>query len=118
MLSNCIYTKNRYNIYNNNRGVTMDKISIPTMYDFLYEEFMKPYHVSSYRLAKDIGVPVSRIQDILHGRRGVSAETSILLGAYFGVSETFFLKIQMDIDLRKAKEKLGDSLNRVKPINK
>ena len=96
----------------------MTKITIPTMYDFLYEEFMKPYHISAYRLAKDINVPVSSIQDILHGRRGVSAETSLLLGKYFGVSETFFLKLQMDIDLRNAKEKIGDLLNKVKPINK
>ncbi len=100
----------------NKRGIVMTKIDVPSMYNFLFEEFMKPNHISAYRLAKDIGVPVSRIQDILHGRRGVSAETSLLFGKYFGVSETFFLKIQMDIDLRNAKNKLGDALDKIVPL--
>ena len=50
--------------------------------------------------------PVSRIQDILHGRRGISADTSIRLGLYFGVSERYFLNLQNDIDIREAKAKI------------
>lgn len=54
-----------------------------TMKDFLYDEFMKPLGISAYKLAKDIHVPVSRIQDILHGRRKMSIDTSMRLGKYF-----------------------------------
>lgn len=72
-------------------------IETPTIGEILSEEFMKPYNVSAYRLAADIGVPVSRIQDILHGRRRITADTSIRLGKYFGVSERYFLNLQDEI---------------------
>lgn len=78
--------------------------------EILLEEFMIPYNISAYKLANDIKVPVSRIQDILHDRRKITIDTSIRLGIYFGVSETFFLNIQNNIDLRNAKEKLKEEL--------
>lgn len=81
----------------------MSQIKTPKMSEILKEEFMVPNGITAYRLAADIDVPMSRIQDILHDRRKVTAETSILLGRYFGVSENFFLKLQCDIDLRNAK---------------
>ena len=84
----------------------MNQIETPKMSEILFEEFMKPLGISAYRLAKDIHVPVSRIQDILHDRRGISADTSIRLGLYFGVSERYFLNLQNDIDLRNAKNTL------------
>ena len=59
-----------------------------TMKDFLYDEFMKPLGISAYKLAKDIHVPVSRIQDILHGRRKMSIDTSMRLGKYFGMDKS------------------------------
>ena len=65
-----------------------DRIAAPTAGEILAEEFMKPLGISSYRLAMDIRVPVSRIQDILHDRRKITADTSIRLAKYFGVSET------------------------------
>lgn len=68
-------------------------IDTPKSGDILYEEFMKPYGISTCRLAKDIHVPVSRIQDILHGRRGITADTFVRLGRYFGVFERYFLDI-------------------------
>ena len=77
----------------------MNQIETPKMSEILFEEFMEPLGISAYRLAKDIHVPVSRIQDILHDRRGISADTSIRLGLYFGVSERYFLNLQNDIDL-------------------
>ena len=61
-------------------------IATPTAGEVLLEEFMKPLGISAYRLAMDIRVPVSRIQDILHGRRKITADTSIRLAKYFGVS--------------------------------
>ena len=78
-------------------------ITTPTISEILIEEFMKPYGISAYRLAQDIHVPVSRIQDILHDRRKITADTSLRLAKYFGVSDKYFLYIQTDIDIRNLK---------------
>ena len=78
-------------------------ITTPTISEILIEEFMKPYGISAYRLAHDIHVPVSRIQDILHDRRKITADTSLRLAKYFGVSDKYFLDIQTDIDIRNLK---------------
>ncbi len=93
----------------------MSKIETPKMSEILSEEFMKPFGISAYRLAKDIDVPVSRIQDILHDRRGVSADTSVRLGLYFGVSDRYFLNLQNDIDIRAAKSRIETSAVRIRP---
>lgn len=93
----------------------MNKIETPKMSEILSEEFMKPFGVSAYRLAKDIDVPVSRIQDILHDRRGISADTSVRLGLYFGVSDRYFLNLQNDIDIREAKSRIETSAVRIRP---
>ena len=81
----------------------MQKIELPTIAEILDEEFMQPYGISAYRLAKDISVPVSRIQDILHGRRKISVDTALGLSKYFGLSESYFLDLQNEIELRKSK---------------
>ena len=78
-------------------------IKTPTISEILIEEFMKPYGISAYRLAQDIHVPVSRIQDILHDRRKITADTSLRLAKYFSVSDKYFLDIQTDIDIRNLK---------------
>lgn len=93
----------------------MNKIETPKMSEILSEEFMKPFGVSAYRLAKDIDVPVSRIQDILHDRRGISADTSVRLGLYFGVSDRYFLNLQNDIDIREAKSRIETSAVHIRP---
>ena len=93
----------------------MKKIKTPTISEILKEEFMIPLDLSAYRLAKDIDVPVSRIQDILHNRRKITAETSIRLGKYFGLSDRYFLNLQNDIDIREAKETIGDSILKIIP---
>ena len=87
-----------------------DYLITPTAGEILSEEFMKPLNISAYRLAMDIRVPVSRIQDILHGRRKITADTSIRLAKYFGVSDAYFLNIQNDIDLRTARMQLISEL--------
>ena len=79
------------------------RIETPKISEFLLEDFMIPLHISAYKLAKDIGVPISRIQDILHDRRKITIDTSVRLGIYFGASETFFINLQNDIDLRNEK---------------
>lgn len=92
-----------------------NKIETPKISEILREEFMLPLNLSAYRLAKNIGVPTSRIQDILHDRRKITAETSIRLGRYFGLSERYFLNLQDDIDIREAKSSIGDSLLNIVP---
>lgn len=94
----------------------MNKIKTPTISEILLEEFMIPLNVSAYKLAKSINVPVSRIQDILHDRRKITIDTSIRLGIFFGVSETYFINIQNDIDLRNTKEALKEDFNNIKPL--
>ena len=75
-------------------------LATPKMSSFLWDDFMKSLHISAYKLAKEINVPVSRIQDILHDRRKITADTSIRLGRYFGISDDYFFKIQNELDLR------------------
>ena len=91
-------------------------IETPSVAEILREEFMEPLGISSYRLAREINVPVSRIQDLLHGRRKVTVDTSLRLGKFFGVSETYFLDIQNDIDLRIARRELADELELIQQI--
>ena len=89
-------------------------IETPKISEILLEEFMEPLNISAYKLAKDINVPVSRIQDLLHDRRKITADTSVRLGRYFGVSEKYFLNLQNDIDVRNVKIRFGDELARIK----
>ncbi len=91
-------------------------ISTPTIGEILREEFMEPMGLSAYSLAKAIFVPTSRIQDILHGRRKITADTSLRLSRFFGVSEGYFLRLQDDIDLRNAKIALADQLDQIHMI--
>ena len=99
------------------RRMNMSRIiETPTVGEILFEEFMDPLGISAYRLAKEIGVPTSRIQDILHGRRKITAETSLRLAKYFGVSEKYFLNIQNDIDIRNLKNQISESLNAIHSV--
>jgi addiction module HigA family antidote len=95
----------------------MERIETPTIGEILTEDFMKPYHLSAYKLAQGIRVPVSRVQDILHNRRKITVDTSLRLARYFGVTETYFLNLQNDIDIRNAKYALADELNAITAIN-
>lgn len=93
-----------------------ERIATPKISEILYEEFMEPMGISAYKLAKDIYVPVSRVQDILHDRRGITVDTSLRLGKYFGVSESYFLNLQNEIDLRNTKLKLEEELKAIRPL--
>ena len=92
------------------------RIDTPKISEILFEEFMEPLGISAYKLAKDIHVPVSRVQDILHDRRGITVDTSLRLGRYFGVSESYFLNLQNEIDLRNTKLKLSEELESIQPL--
>lgn len=91
-------------------------IDTPTVGEILLEEFMEPMNISAYKLAQDILVPVSRIQDILHGRRRITADTSLRLSKYFGVSERYFLNLQNDIDIRNQRIRMADELARIQAV--
>ena len=91
-------------------------ISTPTVGEILREEFMEPMGISAYKLAQDIFVPTSRVQDILHDRRKITVDTSLRLGKYFGVSDEYFLKLQNDIDIRTTKLALKDEIAKIETI--
>ena len=91
-------------------------IETPKISEILSEEFLEPMHISAYKLANDIHVPVSRIQDILHDRRKITVDTSIRLGIYFGVSERYFLNLQNDIDIRNTKIEQKEDLDQIKAL--
>lgn len=95
----------------------MDRIPLPTIGEILASEFMEPYGLSAYRLAKDIDLPVSRIQDILHGRRRVSIDTALRFSRYFSMSDGFFINLQSDIELRESKNRQKAELEAIKPIS-
>lgn len=90
--------------------MTNNRIETPSIGEILQEEFMIPMGLSAYKLAQDIKVPVSRIQDILHGRRKITVDTSLRLAKLFGVSDSYFLDMQNEIDMRNLKILLADEL--------
>ena len=91
-------------------------IPTPKMSEILLEEFMEPMGLSAYKLAKEIRVPTSRVQDILHDRRKITADTSLRLAKYFGVSDRYFLDMQNDIDIRELKTSLADEIAEITPL--
>ena len=78
--------------------------------EVLLEEFLKPMGLSQYRLAKDIGVPPRRINEIVHGQRAVTANTALRLARYFGNQERFWMNLQAQYDLEVEKDRLGTRL--------
>ncbi len=80
--------------------------------EVLLEEFLKPMGLSQNRLALDIGVPPRRINEIVLGKRRVTADTALRLSKYFGTSPQFWMGLQTDYDLDVTEDKLGDRLNR------
>lgn len=85
--------------------------------EILNEEFLKPMNLSQTRLALDTGMPQSRVQGIIAGKRGISADTAVRLAAYFGNSPEFWLNCQMsyELDMVAYSGKRGEILTRVHP---
>ncbi|CAN5545835.1 HigA family addiction module antitoxin [soil metagenome] len=83
--------------------------------EVLLEDFLVPLALTKYRLAKDTGVPPTRIQDILGGKRGISADTALRLSRYFGTSAELWMGLQSDYELERAKMALGEAREQVKP---
>jgi addiction module HigA family antidote len=80
--------------------------------EILREEFLKPLALSQNQLARDLDVPVGRINEIIHGRRAITADTALRLSRYFETSPELWLGLQNDYDLRCAKRKIGDKIVR------
>ncbi len=75
--------------------------------EILMEEFLKPLGITQYKLAKDINVPARRINEIVHGKRSITADTALRLSRYFNLSERFWLNLQARYDLEVEKDKLN-----------
>ena len=78
--------------------------------EILKEEFLEPLGLSQYRVAVDISVPPRRINEIVHGKRAISADTALRLARYFGTTDRFWLNLQTHYDLELQKDRLGERL--------
>jgi len=84
--------------------------------EILMEEFLEPLEVSQNRLAVAIGVPPRRINEIIHGKRRVTADTALRLSRYFGTTDRFWLNLQVRFDLEVEKDHLGNALDGIEPL--
>ncbi len=80
--------------------------------EILLEEYLKPLGISQYRLAKNISVPPRRINEIVHGKRAITADTALRLARFFGSSERVWLNLQVRYDLEVERDRLGNRLER------
>jgi addiction module HigA family antidote len=83
--------------------------------EVLAEEFMKPLGISQNALARAIGVPPRRINEIVQGKRAVSADTDLRLARYFGMSDGFFIRLQADYELMERRRKIAAELKAIEP---
>lgn len=96
--------------------MTKRKVPYPTPGEILLEEFIKPLGITQYRLAKEIGVQQRRIGEIVAGKRSITADTGLRLSRYFGLSDGFWERLQVDYDISVAKETMSDILKTIKPL--
>ncbi|WP_369058644.1 HigA family addiction module antitoxin [Caulobacter sp. 73W] len=92
-----------------------ERLPNPTPGDILMEEFLAPLDMSQTALAKALGVPPRRINEIILGKRAVTADTDLRLCRYWGLSEGFFLSLQMEHDLLAQRRKIGAELEKIVP---
>jgi addiction module HigA family antidote len=82
--------------------------------EILLEEFLKPMDISAYRLSKDIGIPQTRISQIIKGKRRITADTALRLSAFFGNTPKFWLGLQDDYDLEEESRRNNDTFKRIR----
>ncbi|OWJ67479.1 HigA family addiction module antitoxin [Inquilinus limosus] len=90
-------------------------IPLPHPGEILKEEFLDPMGLSVYALARAIGVPRSRINEICHGRQGITANIALRLGRFFGVDPQWFMNMQSKWDLETTRDQLADTLAAIEP---
>jgi addiction module HigA family antidote len=98
--------------------ITTDQLPNPRPGEILLEEFLRPAALSQTALARAIGVPPRRINEIVLGKRTITADTDLRLARYFGVSDGFFLTLQADHDLMERRRQIGPLLKSIKPRKK
>ena len=84
--------------------------------EVLLEDFLAPLEVTQHHLAVSIGVPPRRINEIVHGKRRVTADTALRLARYFGTTDRFWLNLQTRYDLEIEKDRLGATLDKIRPM--
>ena len=84
--------------------------------EVLLEDFLAPLEVTQHHLAVSIGVPPRRINEIVHGKRRVTADTALRLARYFGTTDLFWLNLQTRYDLEIEKDRLGATLEQIRPM--
>jgi addiction module HigA family antidote len=84
--------------------------------EVLLQEYLEPLDVTQHRLAIAIGVPPRRINEIVHGKRRISADTALRLARYFGTSEGFWLNLQSRYDIESERDRLGHTLDAIQPL--
>lgn len=84
--------------------------------EVLAEEFLEPLEISQNRLAVAIGVPPRRINEIVHGKRRITADTALRLARYFGTTDRFWLNLQTRFDLETEKDNIGAALDQIQPL--
>ncbi len=96
-------------------STTTELIRNPHPGEILMEEFLKPMAISQTALARAIGVPPRRINEIVLGKRAITADTDLRLARYFAMSEGFFIGLQTDYELMERKRAIGDKLKAIRP---
>jgi antitoxin HigA-1 len=96
-------------------AASMRKIPYPHPGEILIEEFLKPMGITQYRLAKEIGVPQRRIGEIVAGKRAVTPDTGLRLSRFFGMSDGFWVGLQLDYDSAKTRDALATTLAAIRP---
>jgi addiction module HigA family antidote len=85
--------------------------------EILRKEFLEPMRLSQNKLARDIDVPITRINDIIHGKRGITADTALRLATYFGTTPEFWINLQTHYDLKLAKRDLWPEIEKkIRPL--
>ncbi|CUS48039.1 MAG: toxin-antitoxin system HigA family antidote component [Idiomarinaceae bacterium HL-53] len=92
----------------------MKKLNAVTPGELLLHEFLRPLHLTKYRLAKEIGVPAQRIGQIVAGKRAITADTDLRLCKFFGLSDGYWLRAQIVYDLMQTQEKIADELSHIR----
>ena len=85
--------------------------------EVLMEEYLEPLGITQHRLAIAIGVPPRRINEIVHGKRRITADTALRMARYFGTSERFWMNLQGRYDLEVERDRLVDTLDEITPLN-
>jgi addiction module HigA family antidote len=93
-----------------------DKIDPIHPGEVLMEDFIGGFGITQHKLAVSIGVPPRRINEIVHGKRGITADTALRLAKYFGTSAEFWINLQSHYDLDRAEDRAGEQIDAIKPL--